>query len=90
MRNVINANRQYTAVTRSRCRPSRSGPAGEQTVYLIPVEVEDHLLGYVQVVADFADFARPLKEHRIQLLTVALAIFAIGLVFSYVLARPLR
>ena len=62
------------------------GPAGEQTVYLIPVEVEDHLLGYVQVVADFADFARPLKEHRIHLLTVALAIFAIGLVFSYVLA----
>ena len=35
------------------------GPAGEQTVYLIPVEVEDHLLGYVQVVADFADFAQP-------------------------------
>src|ERR1700730_17952801 len=63
------------------------GPAGEQTVYLIPVEVEDHLLGYVQVVADFADFARPLKEHRIHLLTVALAIFAIGLVFSYVLAE---
>jgi signal transduction histidine kinase len=62
------------------------GPAGEQTVYLIPVEVEDHLLGYVQVVADFADFARPLEEHRIHLLTVALAIFAIGLVFSYVLA----
>ena len=62
------------------------GPAGEQTVYLIPVEVEDHLLGYVQVVADFADFARPLAEHRIHLLTVALAIFAIGLVFSYVLA----
>src|SRR3984893_1550127 len=24
------------------------GPGGEQTVYLIPVEVEDHLLGYVQ------------------------------------------
>ena len=62
------------------------GPADEQTVYLIPVEVEDHLLGYVQVVADFADFARPLEEHRIHLLTVALAIFAIGLVFSYVLA----
>jgi signal transduction histidine kinase len=62
------------------------GPAGEQTVYLIPVEVEDHLLGYVQVVADFADFARPLEEHRIHLLTVAMAIFAIGLVFAYVLA----
>ncbi len=63
------------------------GPAGEQTVYLIPVEVEDHLLGYVQVVADFADFARPLAEHRIHLVTVAFAIFAIGLVFSYVLAE---
>lgn len=64
------------------------GPEGEQTtVYLIPVEVEDHLLGYVQVVANFTDFARPLAEHRIHLLSVALAIFAIGLVFSYVLAE---
>jgi signal transduction histidine kinase len=62
------------------------GPEGKQTVYLIPVEVEDHLLGYVQVVADFTDFARPLAEHRIHLLSVALAIFAIGLIFSYVLA----
>ncbi|HZO82974.1 MAG TPA: ATP-binding protein [Candidatus Binataceae bacterium] len=62
------------------------GPEGKQTVYLIPVEVEDHLLGYVQVVADFTDFARPLAEHRIHLLSVALAIFAIGLVFAYVLA----
>lgn len=62
------------------------GPEGKKTVYLIPVEVEDHLLGYVQVVADFTDFARPLTEHRIHLLSVALAIFAIGLVFAYVLA----
>ncbi len=65
----------------------KSGPAGEQTIYLIPVEVEDHLLGYVQVVANFTDFARPLAEHRIHLLSVGLAIFAIGLVFSYVLAE---
>lgn len=63
-----------------------AGPEGKQTVYVIPVEVEDHLLGYVQVVADFTDFARPLAEHRIHLLSVALAIFAIGLVFAYVLA----
>jgi signal transduction histidine kinase len=62
------------------------GPEGKQTVYVIPVKVEDHLLGYVQVVADFTDFARPLAEHRIHLLTVALAIFAVGLVFAYVLA----
>ena len=36
------------------------GLAPETTVYLIPVEVEDHLLGYVQVVANFGDFAQPL------------------------------
>src|SRR5208283_4491722 len=26
----------------------------EQTVYLIPIQVEDHLLGYVRVVANFS------------------------------------
>jgi signal transduction histidine kinase len=56
------------------------------TVYLIPVEVEDHLLGYVQVVANFGDFARPLKESRTRELMIAFAIFAIGLVFAYILA----
>jgi signal transduction histidine kinase len=65
----------------------KMGPAGEQTIYLIPVEVEDHLMGYVQVVANFTDFARPLAEHRIHLLSVGFAIFAIGLVFAYVLAE---
>jgi signal transduction histidine kinase len=57
------------------------------TVYLIPVEVEDHLLGYVYVTANFADFAQPLSDYRYHLLTVALAIFAVGLAFAYVLAQ---
>ncbi len=63
------------------------GPlANETTVYLIPVEVESHLLGYVQVVANFADFAQPLAESRFHQLTIAMAIFAIGLVIAYILA----
>jgi signal transduction histidine kinase len=56
------------------------------TVYLIPVEVEDHLLGYVQVVANFADFAAPLAQNRSRQLAIAMAIFTIGLVFAYILA----
>jgi signal transduction histidine kinase len=62
------------------------GLAPETTVYLIPVEVEDHLLGYVQVVANFGDFAQPLKQSRTRELMIAFAIFAIGLVFAYILA----
>jgi signal transduction histidine kinase len=62
------------------------GLAPQTTVYLIPVEVEDHLLGYVQVVANFADFAQPLAENRTRQLMIAFAIFAIGLVFAYILA----
>ena len=62
------------------------GLAPETTVYLIPVEVEDHLLGYVQVVANFGDFAQPLEESRTRELLIAFAIFAIGLVFAYILA----
>ena len=62
------------------------GLAPETTVYLIPVEVEDHLLGYVQVVANFGDFAQPLAESRTRELLFAFAIFAIGLVFAYILA----
>ena len=60
--------------------------ANGTTVYLIPVEVEDHLLGYVQVAANFADFAQPLAENRSHQIAIALAIFALGLVFAYVLA----
>jgi signal transduction histidine kinase len=59
----------------------------QSTVYFIPVEVEDHLLGYVQVVADFSDFDQPLRAYRYRLLTLGLAIFAVGLVFAYVIAE---
>jgi signal transduction histidine kinase len=66
---------------------TKLGPAErETTVYLIPVEVEDHLLGYVQIVANFADFAQPLAENRLHQLTIAFVIFAIGLAFAYILA----
>jgi signal transduction histidine kinase len=66
--------------------PGKLGLAPETTVYLIPVEVEDHLLGYVQVVANFGDFAQPLEESRTRELLIAFAIFTIGLVFAYILA----
>jgi signal transduction histidine kinase len=67
--------------------PRKLGPLSSQTtVYLIPVEVEDHLLGYVQIVANFGDFAQPLRENRSRQLMIALAIFTIGLVFAYILA----
>ncbi len=62
-------------------------PNSSSTVYFIPVEVEDHLLGYVEVSANFSDFDRPLRDYRIRLLSLALAIFALGLVFAYVLAE---
>ncbi len=58
----------------------------EQTVYLIPIQVEDHLLGYVRVVANFGDFAKPLAQSRLRELTLAVVIFAIGLIFAYFLA----
>jgi signal transduction histidine kinase len=57
------------------------------TVYFIPVEVEDHLLGYVEVVANFSDFDQPLRDYRLRLLSLGVAIFAIGLVFAYILAE---
>jgi signal transduction histidine kinase len=62
-------------------------PNSSSTVYFIPVEVEDHLLGYVEVSANFSDFDQPLRDYRIRLLSLALAIFALGLVFAYVLAE---
>ena len=66
---------------------ARLGPAArETTVYLIPIEVEDHLLGYVQVVADFGDSAQPLVVNWIHQIAAAFVIFTIGLVFAYILA----
>jgi signal transduction histidine kinase len=61
-------------------------PNLESTVYFIPVEVEDHVLGYVQVMANFSDFDQPLREYRMRLLTLALGIFALGLALAYVIA----
>ena len=68
--------------------------ARESTVYLIPVVVEDHLMGYVQVIANFGDYTELLRQARTRLITLALVIFAVGIVFSYVLAyrytRPIN
>ncbi|HYA35576.1 MAG TPA: HAMP domain-containing sensor histidine kinase [Candidatus Binataceae bacterium] len=72
----------------SRVRPVRLGPeTNESTVYLIPVRVENNLLGYVRVVANFGDFARPLAQSRYHLLTLAMVIFAVGLAIAYLLAE---
>ena len=73
----------------------RLGPdERESTVYLIPVVVEDHLMGYVQVIANFGDYAELLRQARTKLITLALVIFAVGIVFSYALAyrytRPIN
>ncbi|MGO9058758.1 MAG: ATP-binding protein [Candidatus Binataceae bacterium] len=66
----------------------------ESTVYLIPVVVEDHLMGYVQVIANFGDYTELLRQARTRLITLALVIFAVGIVFSYALAyrytRPIN
>jgi signal transduction histidine kinase len=62
-------------------------PGAESTIYFIPVEVEDHLLGYVQVLANFGDFEQPLKDYQFRLVMLGLGIFALGLAFAYVLAQ---
>jgi nitrogen fixation/metabolism regulation signal transduction histidine kinase len=64
------------------------GPSSQKTtVYLIPVKVEDHVLGYVRLEANFGDFANLLKYSRFHLIALGMVIFAIGLVFSYILAE---
>ncbi|MGH8678197.1 MAG: sensor histidine kinase [Burkholderiales bacterium] len=79
-------------VTRQVLLPEEDGKRGalvplhETTEYLIPVKVEDHLLGYVRVVANFAEFAQPLQQYRMHQITVAFVIFAFGLGFAYLLA----
>ncbi len=66
----------------------------ESTVYLIPVVVEDHLMGYVQVIANFGDYTQLLSQARTRLVTLALVIFAAGIVLSYAMAdrytRPIN
>ena len=58
----------------------------ERTVYLIPVVVQDHLMGYVQVIAQFGDFTQLLRENRARTIALASLIFAAGIIFSYALA----
>jgi nitrogen fixation/metabolism regulation signal transduction histidine kinase len=66
----------------------------EATVYLIPVVVEDHLMGYVQVIANFGDYTQLLQQAQTRLVTLALVIFAVGIVLSYAMAdrytRPIN
>lgn len=68
--------------------------ARETTVYLIPIVVEDHLMGYVQVMANFGDYTELLSQARTRLVTLALVIFAVGIVLSYAMAarytRPIK
>jgi signal transduction histidine kinase len=59
----------------------------ESTVYFIPVAEDNHLLGYVQVVANFNDFNEPLRNYQYRLLVLGAAIFVMGLVFAYILAQ---
>lgn len=59
----------------------------ESTVYFIPVAEDNHLLGYVQVVANFNDFNEPLRNYQYRLIVLGAAIFAMGLVFAYVMAQ---
>ena len=59
----------------------------QSTVYFIPVAQENHLLGYVQVVANFNDFNEPLRNYQYRLIVVGAAIFVLGVVFAYVLAQ---
>jgi signal transduction histidine kinase len=59
----------------------------QSTVYFIPVAEDNHLLGYVQVVANFNDFNEPLHDYQYRLLVLGAAIFVMGLVFAYILAQ---
>ena len=61
------SDRRAVAMRRRSAGQAPAGSGRESTVYLIPVQVEDHLLGYVQVVANFGDFAKPLAQSRIRL-----------------------
>jgi signal transduction histidine kinase len=64
-----------------------TGPSHQTTIYKIPVKVEDHPFGYVVVSANFGDSAKLLSDTRSRLITLGFVIFALGLVFAYVLAE---
>jgi signal transduction histidine kinase len=65
----------------------RSAASHENTIYqLIPVVVEDHLMGYVEVIAEFGDFTQLINQNRTRLITLFSLIFAFGIMGSYILA----
>lgn len=66
------------------------GPPSQETTAatsIIPVIVEDHIIGYIQVIAEFGDFTALVHNTQIRLVTLAFGIFALGIVFSYFLAE---
>ncbi len=54
---------------------------------IIPVIVEDHIIGYIQVIAEFGDFTALVHNTQIRLVTLSFGIFALGIVFAYFLAQ---
>ncbi len=62
-------------------------PDAPTTIYQIPIKVEDYTFGYVRVRANFGDYTGPLRSSRTHLIAFGGLIFAIALVFSYVLAE---
>jgi signal transduction histidine kinase len=69
---------------------------GEQgtAIYYIPVEIEDHLMGYIYVNVKFGDLTEALRQNQVRLVLLASLIFAAGIAFSYFLAdryvRPMH
>ncbi len=63
----------------------RVGDEGE-AVYYIPVEIEDHLMGYIYVNVKFGNLTEALRQNQTRLIALASLIFAAGIVFSYFLA----
>jgi len=63
----------------------RVGDQG-RAVYYIPVEIEDHLMGYIYVNVKFGNLTEALRKNQTRLIALASLIFALGIVFSYFLA----
>ncbi len=92
--NEFQITRRLGRETESLLMPSFHVIEHPKQAYLIPVVVEDHPMGYIVVTAEFGDLTAPVAENRTRLVTLASAIFAIGIVFSYFLAdryvRPIH
>ncbi len=55
-------------------------------VYRIPVEIEDHLMGYIYVMVRFGNLTEALHQNQVRLIILASVIFAVGIGFAYFLA----